>query len=125
MESLSHSLPQFANLVRLEKSSGEVEEDLILSDMGVEAKKTEDFIEAVVDTSELELGEYKDVQLVTAGSDGVQLITRRVSTDSLTTPHPLLINQDLSGPDQDQVSRRSHTGTGVHCPGSDAQLFRS
>ena len=93
------SLPQFANLVRLEKSSGEVEEELILGDMTVpvEAKKTEELIEAVVDTttSQLELGEYKDIQLISS---------RRVSTDSLTTPcQPLLINQELSGPDQDQV----------------------
>ena len=63
----------------------------------VEAKKTEELIEAVVDTttSQLELGEYKDIQLISS---------RRVSTDSLTTPcQPLLINQELSGPDQDQV----------------------
>ena len=45
--------------------------------------------------SQLELGEYKDIQLISS---------RRVSTDSLTTPcQPLLINQELSGPDQDQV----------------------
>jgi len=99
------SLPQFANLVRLEKSSGEVEEELILGDMTVpvEAKKTEELIEAVVDTttSQLELGEYKDIQLISS---------RRVSTDSLTTPcQPLLINQELSGPDQDQII--THTST--------------
>ena len=100
------SLPQFANLVRLEKSSDELDDQLILSNLTDEAgddKKTEDMIEAVVEDTELELGEYKDVQFVTALGDGVQVITRRVSTDNMTTGHPLLINQELNNPDQDQV----------------------
>ena len=98
------SLPQFANLVRLEKSTNEVEDELILPEMTDDPKKTEEMIEAVVDNSELELGDYKDVQFVTAVGEGVQVITRRVSTDNIISPgHPLVINQDLTTSDQDQV----------------------
>ena len=98
------SLPQFANLVRLEKSNSEVEDELILPEMTDDPKKTEEMIEAVVDNSELELGDYKDVQFVTAVGEGVQVITRRVSTDNIISPgHPLVINQDLATSDQDQV----------------------
>jgi len=104
------SLPQFANLVRLEKNSCEVDSEMILSDLTEDPKKTEEMIEAVVDNSELELGEYKDVQFVTALGDGVQVITRRVSTDNLSTSsHPLVINHELAGTEDDQIITQTST----------------
>ena len=101
------TLPQFANLVRLEKiSTGEEqqiqeeeeEEEMILG--GGDNDRTE--------TGQTEdIGQFEDIQFVTTttdgvqflsgASDGVQLVTRRVSTDSSITVQdigPPLDNQE-------------------------------
>ena len=86
------TLPQFANLVRLEKISSS-EEHPIQEEDEVE----EEMILGGGDHDKIETGqtEFEDIQFVTTStdgvqflsgaSDGVQLVTRRVSTDSSIT----------------------------------------
>ena len=96
------TLPQFANLVRLEKISSSEEHQ-------IQEEDEEEMILGGGDIDQAEVGqtEFEDIQFVTTStdgvqflsgtSDGVQLVTRRVSTDSSITVQdigPPLDSQD-------------------------------